>query len=93
MSSIFFAVQRRRRRRIRLALEGAPDEPTNHEKDYEYDCQCEGNIVAACPAGRVHVTQDVSPGRWSAAPKKGRNPGAALSRRYVRIGFGCSTPI
>jgi hypothetical protein len=51
-------------------LECAPDKPTNHEKDYEYDCQCERRIVAACPAGRVHVTQDAPPEKWSAAPKK-----------------------
>jgi hypothetical protein len=60
-------------------LECAPDKPTNHEKDYEYDCQREGSIVAACPAGRVHVTQDVSPGKWSAAPKKKENSPARRS--------------
>src|SRR3978361_721096 len=56
-----FALCRRWGLRNRLALEGAPDKSTNYEKDYENDCQCESSIVAACPAGRVHVTQDVPP--------------------------------
>jgi hypothetical protein len=51
-------------------VECAPDKPTKHEKDYEYDYQRESGIVAACPPGRVHVTQDISPEKWSAALKK-----------------------
>src|SRR5436309_1367627 len=60
-SSISIALCRRRGLRIRLAVECAPDKPTDHEKDYENDYQRKSGIAAACPAGRVHVSQDVSP--------------------------------
>jgi hypothetical protein len=72
-------------------VECAPDKPTNQEKDHEYDYQRESGIAAACPAGRVHVTQDVLQKTERRAEEKGRKPGAALSRWYVRIGFGGST--
>src|SRR4051812_8730543 len=70
LSSISFALRRRRALRIRLAMECAPDKPTDNEKDYEYDYQRESGIAAACPARRVHVTQDVSPENGAPRRKK-----------------------
>jgi hypothetical protein len=46
---------------MRLVLERTPNKPADYEEDYEYHRQCESSVIAACPAGRVHVTQDASP--------------------------------
>jgi hypothetical protein len=74
-------------------VECAPDKPTDHEKDHEYDYQRENGIVA--PALRaVCMSLKMSLQKMERrAEEKGRKPGAALSRWYVRIGSGCSTQI
>jgi hypothetical protein len=92
-SSISFALSGWRGLRIRLALERAPDKSADYEKDDEDDRQCESGVVAACPAGRTHVTQDVL--QKNAAPRRkprnrrgstdGKSTSASCAQRQIKM--------
>src|SRR4051812_8547880 len=72
MSSTSFALSDWRGMRVRLVLKRAPNKSANYEKGYQYDSQRESGVTAACPAGRVHITQDISP--KDEAPRRQEKP-------------------